>query len=232
MFTGPELVRTEVWDKAAVKDILKHHHQQGVSSLIMTSTSVTKEEMQDVLQLFDYHLWLDHHTPLPLVNAYQTPHTLGPDRMAAAVGAWSEAPGQNLLIIDAGTCVTYDIVSAAGVFEGGNIAPGLTMRLQAMHDYTRRLPLVEVPPRLPWIGRNTAEALQAGGIGGMVLEMAGMMAKYRRRWKNLKVFLTGGDANFFGNHLKRRIFVSPELVLKGLNQILLYNLRHELEKME
>ncbi len=183
--------------------------------------------MQDVLHSFDHHLWLDHRTPLPLANAYQTPHTLGTDRMAAAVGAWSEAPGHNILIIDAGTCVTYDIVSAAGIYEGGNIAPGLRMRLQAMHEFTQRLPLVDIPLRLPWLGRNTTEALQAGGVGGMLLEMGGMITRYRRRLENLKVFLTGGDANFFGNHLKRRIFVSPELVLKGLNQILLYNLRHE-----
>lgn len=188
--------------------------------------------MTDILQLFRQHIWLDYRTPLPLTNAYHTPQSLGTDRLAAAVGAWSEAPGLPLLIIDAGTCVTYDLVSKRGVYEGGNIAPGLSMRLQAMHEFTQRLPLVEIPQMIPFVGRNTVEAMQAGGAGGMVLEMKGMISKYRRHWKNLKVFLTGGDANFFANHLKTVIFVSPELVLKGLNQILLYNLRHELEKMQ
>lgn len=232
VFRGSELVETAIRPKESVKEIIKYRDSHGVESVIITSTSVTKEDMTDILQAFKQHIWLDYRTFLPIGNAYHTPQTLGTDRLAAAVGAWSEAPGHPLLIIDAGTCVTYDVVSKGGVFEGGQISPGLRMRLQAMHEFTRRLPLVEVPQEIPFIGRNTVEAMQGGGAGGMVHEMNGMISTYRRHFKNLKVFLTGGDANFFANHLKTVIFVSPQLVLKGLNQILLYNLRHELEKME
>jgi type III pantothenate kinase len=168
-------------------------------------------------------------TPVPLRNAYATPHTLGPDRLAGAVGAASHYPGQDVLIIDAGTALKLDLVTADGTYHGGSIAPGLRMRLQALHTFTGRLPLVELPPAtepVQLIGSSTASSLLSGVVGGTAAEVRGLVAEYRQRYPGLQVVLTGGDAAYLAaalSPLAGRIFAEPELVLLGLDKILRYN---------
>ena len=140
---------------------------------------------------------LTAETPLPIRLDYKTPQTLGPDRIAAACGAWSLHKGEACLVIDAGTCITVDFLSANGVYHGGAIMPGLDMSLNAMHDRTARLPLVSLDgvDRAPALGRSTEECILAGTLGATMLALAGYVALYREKCGNLNVLLTGGDTN-------------------------------------
>ena len=163
------------------------------------------------------------HTPIEI--AYRTPETLGCDRIAAAVGAWTQQPGHPLLVVDAGTAITYDLVSAHGKFIGGNIAAGIEMRLRALHDHTGRLPLVKSDGELPLLGYDTQTAIRAGALQGAAYELEGYIAACEAENPGLLVFLTGGDAERLATIIKRAIFVDRNLVPKGLNRILEYNVK-------
>ncbi len=160
---------------------------------------------------------------LPIKIEYGTPGTLGADRIAAAVGAISVFPDTNLLVVDAGTAVTYDAVTDSGRFIGGNIAPGMRMRLDALHRYTARLPLVEVPREINYerfMGNDTASAMILGAVYGIV----GAISYYHSHLpKDTKVVMTGGWARELSNLCDFPVAVEPNLVSKGLNRILLYN---------
>ena len=148
---------------------------------------------------------------LPITLGYRTPETLGRDRIAAAVGAWTLRPEVPLLIIDAGTAITYDLVLPPGHFVGGNISPGLTTRFRALHDYTRRLPLISERDEVPDLGVTT------------VYEMNGYIETMHTKPPHAAVFLTGGHAPYFDRRLKCRTFASENLVWLGLNRIIEYN---------
>jgi type III pantothenate kinase len=166
-------------------------------------------------------------TPLPIQNTYATPHTLGADRLAAAVGAAWQRPGQDTLIVDAGTAIKCDLLEGGHTFRGGSIAPGLRLRFQALHTFTGRLPLVELPTDLeatvPLTGDSTQTAIQSGVLNGAAAEVNGLIDRYREQFPELGVVLAGGDAAFFQPRLKGAIFAIPELVLLGLHRILAYN---------
>ena len=165
-------------------------------------------------------------TAIPLRNAYGTPETLGADRLAAAVGAASLRPGHATLVVDAGTALKFDLVTADGTYHGGSIAPGLGMRLRALHTFTGRLPLLALPAAdatIPLVGDSTNGSLLSGVVNGAVAEITGLLAQYQRAYPGLGVLLTGGDAAFLAARLPARIFVVPELVLLGLNRILVYH---------
>ena len=167
---------------------------------------------------------LDHNTPLPVKNAYATPETLGRDRIAAVVGAHRLFPGQNVLVIDAGTCITYDLVTSDGVYQGGNIAPGLDMRLRAMHEQTAKLPLVGRAHVEDVVGKTTQEALQNGAEKGVLFEIEGYKTRLEKEESaGIVTVMTGGDASYLSEKLKTEIFVRPNLVLIGLNEILIHN---------
>lgn len=170
---------------------------------------------------------LSHKTSLPIVNLYHTPETLGKDRIASVVGAWSMFPNQASFVIDAGTCVTYDLIDEKGCYQGGNIAPGLNMRYKAMHTFTHALPLVtneidadEEGKMHPFLGRKTETALKLGGEVGMKYEMEGYIQALKAKFEQINIILTGGDAVFFDERVKTKIFVIPDLVLTGLDGIL------------
>ena len=153
----------------------------------------------------DYLLEFTPATPVPIGNAYLTPATLGRDRLAAAVGAATLYPGRNALIVDFGTAVTLDFVSADGVFRGGCISPGMAMRFRALHEYTAALPLCDATDSAELLGRSTDEA----------------------EIEDLCVIFTGGDTNFFAKRIKNTIFANCNLVFWGLNRILEYNASEE-----
>ena len=167
----------------------------------------------------------DHNTPLPVKNQYATPATLGQDRLAASVGANAIYPNENILIIDAGSAITYDFVSEDGSFVGGNIAPGLKMRFTILQRMTKKLPLVEAEENeiLPLFGRNTRDAIAAGVIRGIVFEVKGYMRDLQEQIPHYKTIITGGNAPFILHGLQADVRFERHLVLKGLNQILLYN---------
>jgi type III pantothenate kinase len=208
----------------AVIQRLKPEHAI-VSSVTATTpewTSLLKSELKGTVLEFK-----PATTPLPLQNAYATPHTLGADRLAAAVGAAWRRPRQDTLIVDAGTAIKCDLVQGGHTFRGGSIAPGLRLRFQALHTFTGRLPLVELPADLaalvPLTGDSTTTAIQSGVLNGAAAEVNGLIDRYREQFPELGVVLAGGDAAFFQPRLKGLIFAIPELVLIGLHRILAYN---------
>lgn len=157
--------------------------------------------------------------PVPVKLNYKTPESLGIDRLAAVVAAWEQF-GEACLIFDIGTCMTIDFIDQAGVYQGGNIAPGWRMRLRAMHEMTSNLPFAEADHDIPLIGDSTITALQAGAFHGILLEIKAYVAALKQRTELINVILTGGDANEFAKKLKMEIFALPDLVFEGLYKML------------
>ena len=166
---------------------------------------------------------LNHTLPLPIKNRYATPATLGVDRLAGACGARHLFPNENCLVIDAGTCITFDFIDIKGNYLGGGISPGLSMRFQAVNTFTAKLPLVLPVDNPKLIGDSTESCIQSGVINGILQEIEGTIEEYKKKFMPLKIILCGGDTVFFENNLKASIFASPELVLSGLNSILTHN---------
>ena len=166
---------------------------------------------------------LNSSLPLPIKNKYSTPNTLGVDRIAGVCGANHMFPGSPCLVIDAGTCITFDFLDRDANFLGGAISPGLMMRFQAVHTFTSRLPLVKPVEKAELIGDSTESCIQSGIVNGLTEELNGIIDRYREKFEGLRVILCGGDARFFENKLKGSIFAVPELVLSGLNSILIHN---------
>ncbi len=168
---------------------------------------------------------LNHNTPLPIMNAYQSSETLGMDRVALAVAASGEAKGQNCLVIGVGTAITYNFIQKTGTFRGGAISPGINMRFKAMHEYADRLPLVEAKGSNTLLGYDTESSIRSGVMNGIKAEIEGMINEFNAQYEDLKVVITGGDSPIFVDKLKNRIFADPFFLLKGLNLILNYNVR-------
>lgn len=167
--------------------------------------------------------YLSHLTPVPIDMSYKTPETLGMDRLAAAIGGRTLFPDRAVMVIDIGTCITYDHVSSDGVFEGGVISPGLELRYKSMHDYTARLPLLGDREDEGLIGTSTAASMKSGVINGITGEIEYMVSQFLLKSPDLKVIITGGGAKTFETRIKADIFVALEIVLVGLNRVLDYN---------
>jgi type III pantothenate kinase len=170
-------------------------------------------------------IYLSGKTPVPFVNKYKTPSTLGTDRMALVAGALKYFPGKNVLVVSMGTCVTYDFINSRSEYLGGSISPGMEMRFTALSTFTARLPMVKPKQVKALIGRTTEESIRTGVISGILHEVDGFIMQYRKEYPALKVILTGGDAPLFAGRIKSSIFALPELSLTGLNEILLHNSR-------
>ena len=202
--------------------LLKHEYPD-LQKAILCSVKDYPVALKAELERFEKFIELNESTPLPVKNLYKTPGTLGKDRIAAAVGAFDLYPEFNLLIIDAGTAITYDIVNASGEFLGGNISPGIEMRFQALHTFTGKLPLVKRQPFDKLFGTITEEAILAGVQNGVIFEVDKAIDTFKDFYKNLKVIITGGNADFFDNKLKNSFFVHFNLIALGLNRILEHN---------
>ncbi|GAB4018946.1 type III pantothenate kinase [Spirosoma koreense] len=225
-FNGPSLV--EVNRYRSTQALLEALRNRTVGYVLVSSTSQPAEEIRTLLvQVATDVRLLDSQTLVPIRKAYDTPSTLGADRVAAAVGATAMFPGQDCLVLDLGTCLTADIVDKDAVFRGGSISPGLRMRFRAMHEQTARLPWVEAPVEWPTLtATNTQQALQSGVMNGLLFEMNGLIDVYRQQKPDVVVLACGGDMPAFESRLKPPIFAVPELVLTGLNRILRYNVEN------
>ncbi len=226
VFNGNEIVHTTHCSQTVLEDIQAIFQHYKIKCVIISSVTDDHEDLQNFFDEQQVQLiTLTHETPLPVVNLYKTPETLGKDRLAAVVGAVSLKPGTDLLVIDAGTAITYDFVDASGVYHGGNIAPGLELRLKSLFENTRKLPLVDIKAEVDFLGSDTPAALQSGALYGVVFEIDGYIERLMLKYPKLSVFLTGGSCNYFENKLKYRIFANKNLVLIGLNRIIQYNVQ-------
>lgn len=192
---------------------------------VMISTVREEEELLSFLE-GKPHLFLSHTTVLPIQNAYQTPQTLGKDRLAVVVAAAMQYPETPTLVIDCGTCITYDLIDKNACYQGGAISPGVHMRYKAMHQQTAKLPLVDKLEPVALIGDDTISSMHSGVMNGVLAEIDGIIERYKEQYPALTVIMTGGDHQLFDKDLKNTIFADPHLVLKGLNEIYTHNEKH------
>lgn len=224
IFKENELISVLSFETIEVDDIKNLFSLYPIRNTIFSSVKNPKNELINLLKnSSENFIELNPSTPLPIKNTYKTPDTLGKDRIAAVVGAHYLQPRKNALIIDAGTAVTFDILTVDGIYIGGSISPGIQMRLNALHSFTTKLPLVEWQNNTETIGTDTASAIWSGVVNGLVFEIDGYIDLHKKNYPNLFTFLTGGDAFFFESKLKNSIFAVENLVLTGLNRILNYN---------
>jgi len=222
--------RGEVMITVPVEEFLPSHidvlqmEYDGLNSVILSSVKDYSEELRQALQdKFETFIELQSNTPLPIENCYDSKETLGKDRIAAVVGAFDIDPNTNVLVIDAGTAITYDIITAEGKYLGGNISPGLEMRYKALSQFTGKLPKVEKAEFNKLYGKTTEQAIRAGVQNGFVYEVDSTINSFKEFYNNLKVIITGGDAEFFDKKLKNSFFVHFNLTSTGLNRILQHN---------
>ena len=227
--------------KAALADnegITSYHNWSDVASLV---AFVKKEWVEQVyvVSVTDKHKELaaalppgvslkvfDRQTPLPLKNHYRTKDTLGLDRLVALLGALELFPGQNNLVIDVGTCITYDLLTADCDYYGGAISPGISIRLRSMHDYTSKLPLLQIEENAahPEVtGDSSANSMLSGVMNGILFEVEGYISSFTQQYEHLNTIITGGDGYRFESTIKAPIFVAPKLILIGLYRILKEN---------
>ena len=217
---------TEKRGFSALEDLKTFLSKNYFDSLIISSVKANENLIASWVRTPEKAFILKQDLPLPVKNLYATPATLGMDRLAAVCGAQHLFPGRDCLVIDAGTCITFDFIDSSGNYHGGSISPGLNMRFQAVHTFTAKLPLVTATSAAELIGNTTEASIQSGVVNGIRAEIEGIIHRYREKFTDLKVILCGGDAGFFENQLKASIFASPELVLIGLNSILIHNVSH------
>jgi type III pantothenate kinase len=224
VFEGKKLVNKETFEKLSPESLARFIEKNGpFRGIIQSAVNIYPPEIEEVLARAGKFILLTELTPLPVKNLYETPKSLGKDRIAAVTGAWSIFPGRNVLVIDAGTCITYDFINSAGEYLGGGISPGIRMRFKAMHTFTGKLPLIEAEAFEGLIGRSTRESMLSGVYNGVTGEIRDLVRQYKEKFNELSVMITGGDHEFLHNKLKISIFAAPELVLLGLNEILDYN---------
>lgn len=190
---------------------------------IICSVRYSKEELQVFYPKGKKVIYLDYQTPVPVAVTYKTPHTLGMDRLAAVIGGNVLFSGKGVMVIDIGTCITYDYINRDGVYEGGVISPGIELRYKAMHEHTARLPLLDDREDEGLIGQSTHAAMKSGVINGITGEIEYMISQFLLKSPDLKVIITGGGAKIFETKVKADIFVTLEIVLVGLNRVLDYN---------
>lgn len=190
---------------------------------IVSTTRQKDASLESAFQRFRKFIPLSHQTPMPFVNRYKTPETLGLDRMALVAAAVSAYPNQHALVMDAGTCITLDFVDKHSNYLGGSIHPGLSMRLKAMHQFTGRLPLLPVQAAGEIMGNDTISCMQAGAINAAAIEMDAIIGMYKSQYPGCAVILTGGDSHLFFSLLKNEIFALPNFAIQGLLKIAQYN---------
>ena len=195
-----------------------------ITHCIVSSVINYPAEIKAYLQTTYQFIELSPNTPLPISIKYETPNTLGNDRIAAVVGGKSLFPDQDLLIVDAGTCITFDFLNKNGDYLGGAITPGIKLRFKSLNNYTDKLPLImHFGKDVKLIGSSTESSIKSGVINGVKAEVNGIIENYREEYPEIKIIFTGGDINYFDTTPKNNIFAVANLVLKGLNTILNYN---------
>lgn len=191
---------------------------------IISSTAQVPEDLKKELTLQLNLVEFNHQSKVNFKNNYTTPETLGLDRIALVAAASEAYPNANVLVIDAGTCITYDFLDKTNTYQGGAISPGLQMRFKAMHTFTEKLPLITKPwQNTCFTGKSTHEAMQIGVFKSVCYEIDGYIEDYLADYEDLTVVLTGGDYNLLSASIKNSIFATSNFLLEGLNKILQLN---------
>lgn len=213
---------THFLDKRKLQQLIKEYDisQAIISSVVDESNAALCDLLRNNIK---FVIELSHQSKLPFTWNYKSKATIGKDRLAAIAGAIDLFPEQNLLVFDAGTALTYELINDKHEFIGGNISPGMQMRFRALNEFTSRLPLLSANADTKLLGDSTDEAIRAGVQNSLTFEIEGIINHYQTNTIDLKTVITGGDAEFFARKVKNPIFVASNLVLSGLNRILDYN---------
>ncbi len=220
------VVWSSVCDSFTSDDVTSLLLKYKITQAIVCSTrgeEATQAVAQMLREVIKRVVVFDRSTPIPIKNSYSTPETLGRDRLAAAVGARILSKADNQLIIDMGTAITIDLVTAEGGFEGGVISPGVGMRFRALHEFTASLPKCAPTERVVEIARSTTDAIEQGVMRGVEYELRGYIDRIEKKYDKIDIIFTGGDAKYFDKQIKNAIFAPSELIFVGLNRILEYN---------
>jgi len=218
-----ELLFDEILPELKEEDIILWLEKFSVKRSILASVAETYSEIETLLKKNTHYLHFSHTTKLPISIQYDSPETLGLDRIAAAVAAASFFPEKNVLSIQAGSCLVFDFIDKEANFQGGAIAPGLSMRFQALHHFTKRLPLLAPHENFSLVGKDTQQSIQSGVINGIIHEINGTILQYQQHYPDLQVILSGGDSIYLQKSIKNTIFAASKFVLKGLHKILRFN---------
>ncbi len=222
VFEGENLVETAVFNPYSddLKELIFKYPQ--IKKAIISSVGGKIEECCNQLENLEI-ITLSAKTPLPFKLSYENNDQIGSDRLVAVAAAMAQKPNQNSLVIDLGTCITYDIITSDNKHLCGPISPGINLRFKSMNDYTAKLPLCKpTNDDLKIICSSTEECLQSGVIMAISIEIEGFINLYSNIYKNLNVFIIGGDNIFFENKLKNCIFADANFTFNGLRYILNY----------
>ncbi len=224
VFSGMELLHSEDSQDFELSRVEALSLRYGLSHAIISSTRKDVSMIAEALRgVVSDVLEFSNATPIPIKNSYATPETLGRDRLAAAVAAVVISDANNQLIVDMGTAITIDLVTADGGFEGGVISPGMTMRFRSLNEFTAALPLCDPTSEVLECARTTRDAIVEGVMQGIAYEIDGYIDEIRKKICEIDIIFTGGDVKYFENRIKNPIFAKRELLLVGLNRILEYN---------
>ncbi|KVV13762.1 type III pantothenate kinase [Flavobacterium sp. TAB 87] len=229
VFEDTSLLEVFVFDAIELEKKIENILKKFRKTTVLMVASVGKIEKHAFLA-FEKQLtvhFITHKDIFPFQNKYETPTTLGIDRMVLAAGATLLYPKQNRLVIDAGTCVTYDFIDAEDNYLGGAIAPGLRLRYEALHNYTARLPLLHLEEPQSFIGNSTNQSIHSGIVNGFIYEIDGFVVEYATSFLNFIIILTGGDSDFLAKRLKNTIFANSNFLLESLNQLYLYKINND-----
>lgn len=223
LFNGDKLVSTTICDRISDAFLQQFTAMNHIDAAIYCSVAGNDEPFLAILRRFVPNLHvMPFDLAFPISFDYDL-HQLGVDRIAAAVGARKLVSEGDLLVVDAGSCVTYDIVNAQNHFECGNIAPGYEMRLRAMHQFTAKLPLLKPVEPQQFIAAETEQAMLAGAFNGIVFEIESYFRHFQQQNRHFQLILTGGTSILLQNKINFCTFAEPNLVLIGLNEILTNN---------
>lgn len=203
-----------------IKKIVKKH--LIVSGIISNVASISENKITQLHKIANFHV-ISSNSKVPFTNLYKTPKTLGVDRIALVAAAAKQFTNKNVLIIDAGTCITFDFINNKTEYLGGAISPGIRLRYKSLHTFTANLPLIDVLDLEDFIGKNTKESIVSGVLNGVLQEIDGVILGYQQKYLDLTVVLTGGDTKFLSKQLKSSIFANQNFLLQGLNEILKLN---------
>lgn len=229
VFEGSTLLDTFVFLKTELEKSIQNilNKYKKISHLVVSSVSdVEKQAFINFESSVNIH-FVSHKDTFPFVNCYETPQTLGIDRMVLAAGATLQFPNQNRLVIDAGTCVTYDFIDENNNYLGGAISPGLRLRYEALHNYTAKLPLLTLENPKHFTAKSTSESIHSGVVNGLICEIDGFINQYKAQYSNFIIILTGGDTDFLAKRLKNTIFANSNFLLEALNKLYQYQTQND-----
>ena len=223
LFDKNILIEYKEFKLFSVEDIKSVFSSKTITNSIISNVSSHDKNVFEFLNMNSNLILFDAEIKLPFKNKYGSVETIGNDRIALVSQASRLYPDKNVLVIDSGSCITYDFLNDKNEYLGGGISPGLNMKLKALNDQTARLPLVKKTQIKYLIGKSTETSILSGVINGTLGEINYIIEEYKKRYKKIVIILTGGDLNFLFNHIKNGILADPKFLLSGLNILIELN---------